>query len=143
MYERTFNSSPRNRFTPQIKNIQNPSENSLLILDLQQKLVLLEAKYSNFVEKSTNLLKSSNQTPSTETFSSFVPEFRKSSNDAFLSKSFNNKLNSEVFNKIKDIEEGSLLRKIMKKVSDLFAFNQEKVFRIIRTSDNRDSVKDI
>ena len=125
--QRSLHPSPRSRVTSQNK-MQCVNEDASLVLDLQQKLINLEAKYSRFVEKCTNLLKSSQFAPK-PSFKSLkgsstcrsssgrthplvdptAPQFRSKSSAA------------------KSIENGKFLLEVMGQISDIVLKLQENL----------------
>ena len=134
--QRSFHHSPRSKIASNNK-LQCTNEEASLVLDLQHKLINLESKYSRFVEKCTDLLKSSQVPPKHSlTTTGGFSTYRASSGtphpltDPTVPKS---RSKSKA---VKDIENGNFLRQVMGKISEIVLQFQEKLNKSIQNSDH-------
>ncbi|OMJ68810.1 hypothetical protein SteCoe_33631 [Stentor coeruleus] len=126
------NVSPRSRQSPMSKLTPVQEETNCLVFDLQNKLMNLEVKYSKFVDKCSSLLKSNELKAETkEFFSSFSSSIRLSPDFTQGIKYLGNENNDQLLDALKDIEEGNLLKYLMKRVSEIVMLSQDGIFKLL------------
>lgn len=120
------NPSPKTRVTPQIRILPANEEKDQLILTLQSKLNTLEQKYTKFVEKCSELLKSDHHNTDTREFFSECSSSVRFSPDLIVSKA-DIEENEHLIQYLNEIERGDLLKQHMNSITDLIAKSQESI----------------
>ncbi|OMJ80945.1 hypothetical protein SteCoe_18707 [Stentor coeruleus] len=142
--QRYSNVSPRTRLTPQVKNLQNPEDPNILVINLQKKLIDLEVKYSKFVERCSSLLKSNELKAETkEFFSECSSSARLSPDICEMAKPITEEDHEKLIDALRQMEEGNLLKHLMKKISEIVTKYQDSIFRMLAGADKiKGRVKD-
>ncbi|OMJ66857.1 hypothetical protein SteCoe_36154 [Stentor coeruleus] len=130
--QRYSNVSPHTRLNPQIKTLHNPEDSNILVVNLQKKLIDLEMKYSKFVEKCSCLLKSNELKAETKEFlSEFSSSVRLSLDIHETPKVFSEENHEKLIDTLRQMEEGNLLKHLMKKISEIVTKYQDNIFKML------------
>lgn len=124
--QKIFELSPRTRFCQNAGGFGN--DQAVLVMGLQQKLEDLEKKYSSFVEKCSGLLRI-RQSAGKNRYRTYDSDFR------LLDESNREGRGHRILRNLNDIENGTLLRGVMEKISDVVMKTQDNLAKYNRNNE--------